>query len=119
MEIYKEFTLEIAHRLPNTPIGHKCGRLHGHSLRVEVHVSGDVDEERGWVVDYADIKEAFAPLFEMLDHRFLNDVDGLENPTSENLCRWLWHRLKKSLPSLSQIVVHETCTTGCVYRGQS
>lgn len=118
MEVFKEFTIEAAHRLPNVPAGHKCARLHGHSFRVEVHVGGEVVEPSGWVVDYGDIKSAFQPLFDQLDHHYLNEVEGLANPTSENLARWVWGRLRSSLPGLSKIVVRETCTTGCVYRGE-
>ena len=117
MQIFKTFTLESAHRLPNVPEGHKCARVHGHSFRVEVHVGGPVDEHLGWVMDFADLKRAFAPLFERLDHRYLNDVPGLENPTSENLARWIWRELKPALPSLVRVVVHETCTSGAVYDG--
>lgn len=117
MEIFKEFTFEAAHRLPSVPPGHKCARLHGHSFRVEVHVRGSVDPASGWVTDFACIQQAFQPLHECLDHRYLNEVEGLANPTSENLARWIWERLQPSLPQLSQIVVRETCTSGCIYRG--
>ncbi len=117
MDIFKTFSLECAHRLPNVPEGHKCARLHGHSFRVEVHVAGPVGDRSGWVMDFADVKDAFAPVFERLDHRCLNDIPGLENPTSENLARWIWQALKPQLEQLSRIVVHETCTSGCVYRG--
>jgi 6-pyruvoyltetrahydropterin/6-carboxytetrahydropterin synthase len=117
MDIYKVFTLEAAHRLPNLPPEHKCARLHGHSFRVEVHVNGDIGAESGWVMDFADIKAAFDPLFDRLDHRYLNEVAGLENPTSERLAVWIWERLKPTLPQLSEVVVHETCTSGCRYRG--
>ena len=117
MDIFKVFTLEAAHRLPNVPEGHKCSRLHGHSFRVEVRVSGDLDPHTGWVMDYADIKQAFQPLYAQLDHHYLNDIAGLENPTSERLAVWIWEHLKPALPALSEIVVHETCTSGCRYRG--
>ena len=116
MEVFKEFTIEAAHRLPNVPEGHKCSRLHGHSFRIEVWVRGDVDPDTGWVMDFGNISDAFAPLFDQLDHHYLNDVEGLSNPTSENLARWVWGRL--TLPGLSKIVVHETCTAGCVYQGE-
>ncbi len=118
MDIYKAFTFEAAHSLPNTPEGHKCRRLHGHSFRVEVHVSGPVDAHRGWVIDFGDIKTAFKPLYERLDHYHLNEIEGLDNPTSENIARWIWSRLKPELPGLSKIVLAETCTAGCVYRGE-
>ena len=116
MEIYKEFTLEAAHRLPRVPEGHKCGRLHGHSFRVAVYVAGPLDE-RGWVMDYAAIAAAFEPLHEVLDHNCLNEVPGLENPTTEELARWIWARLSPRLPQLSKLVLNETCTSGCVYTG--
>ncbi|MFI5898489.1 6-carboxytetrahydropterin synthase QueD [Actinoplanes sp. NPDC051513] len=118
MEIYREFTFEAAHRLPRVPDGHKCARLHGHSYKVQVHVRGDVDPSTGWVMDFAEIKKAFRPLHDQLDHYYLNDVPGLDNPTSENLARWIWERLIDQLP-LSEILVRETCTSGCVYRGDA
>ena len=117
MEIYKAFTIEAAHRLPNLPENHKCYRLHGHSFRIEVHVKGEVDQNTGWIMDFADISAAFKPLFERLDHHYLNEIEGLENPTSENLARWIWRQLKPALPLLSSVVVKETCTAGCVYVG--
>lgn len=116
--IFKEFTFESAHRLPNVPPTHKCSRLHGHSYRVEIHATGPVGIESGWVQDFADLKDAFAPLHERLDHRFLNEIPGLENPTSEVLARWIWRELKPLLPLLSKVVVRETCTSGCVYTGE-
>lgn len=118
MEIFKEFTFEAAHHLPNVPPGHKCARLHGHSFRVEVVVAGPVGEQSGWVMDFADLKKIFQPLYEALDHRYLNEIEGLENPTSENIARWIWKRLKPVLPNLSRLVVRETCTSGCIYHGE-
>lgn len=108
--VAKTFWLECAHRLPNVPPGHKCARLHGHSIKVEVAVAGLLDPHLGWVVDYADIAAAWAPIHEQLDHRYLNDVPGLENSTSEILGRWLMERLAVALPGLTHIIVHETCT---------
>lgn len=112
MRIFKVFQIEAAHRLPNVPAGHKCARLHGHSFRVEVHVAGEPDPHSGWVMDFADVKAAFTPLFEQLDHHYLNDIEGLENPTSEMLARWIFQRLAPRLPGLDEVVVHETCTSG-------
>jgi 6-pyruvoyltetrahydropterin/6-carboxytetrahydropterin synthase len=117
MEIFKEFSIEAAHWLPNVPEGHKCRRLHGHSFHIEIHVAGPLDERLGWVMDFGDIKDAFRCIEDQLDHRCLNEVPGLENPTSENLARWIWTRLREELPALSRIVVRETCTSGCIYRG--
>ena len=119
MELFKEFHLEAAHLLPNVPEGHKCRRLHGHSYRVTIHVSGPVAEKSGWVMDFGDIKKAFQPFYDQLDHHYLNEINGLENPTSENIARWIWGHLKPQLGQLSQIVIHETCTSGCVYRGEN
>ena len=118
MEIFKEFTFEAAHRLPNVPPGHKCARLHGHSYMVAVHIAGPVADDRGWVRDFADLSCAMKPLIDQLDHYYLNEIEGLGNPTSEVLARWIWDRLYSALPELSQVVVRETCTAGCVYRGQ-
>jgi 6-pyruvoyltetrahydropterin/6-carboxytetrahydropterin synthase len=118
MEIYKEFYFEAAHRLPNVPEGHKCARLHGHSFQVRIIVSGDVEEDAGWVMDFSDLKASFKPIYDQLDHYYLNDIAGLENPTSENIARWIWIKLKPDLPLLSAIEIRETCTSGCVYRGR-
>ncbi len=117
MDISKTFRIEAAHRLPQVPAGHKCARLHGHSFAVEVHVRGPLDPRLGWVMDFADIKAAFAPLYEQLDHNYLNEIPGLENPTSEILARWIWQNLKPRLPLLARIVVHETCTSASIYEG--
>ncbi|MGB0134829.1 6-carboxytetrahydropterin synthase QueD [Dokdonella sp.] len=117
MEIFKKFRIEAAHRLPNVPEGHKCSRLHGHSFEIELHLSGAVDPALGWVRDFSEVSAAFAPVFEQLDHRYLNDVAGLENPTSENLAIWIWDALIADLPQLARIIVHETCTSGCSYVG--
>jgi 6-pyruvoyltetrahydropterin/6-carboxytetrahydropterin synthase len=117
MEIYKEFTFEAAHHLPNVPEGHKCARLHGHSFYVSIHVSGPVDPNKGWVMDFGELKQHFAPIYKQLDHYYLNDIEGLENPTSENLARWIWQQLKPNLALLSKIEVKETCTSGCIYYG--
>ncbi len=116
MDVFREFTFEAAHRLPHVPEGHKCGRLHGHSYRVEVHVRGNVDPVSGMVIDFADIKAAFKPLEDTLDHHYLNEIDGLDNPTSENLACWVWKHLEGTVP-LSGIVVRETCTSGVAYHG--
>jgi 6-pyruvoyltetrahydropterin/6-carboxytetrahydropterin synthase len=118
VDIFKEFTFEAAHRLPNVEPGHKCARLHGHSFRVTVHIDGPMDQQKGWVSDFADLSESMRPLLERLDHHYLNEVKGLENPTSELLACWIWERLQPGLPMLSQVVVRETCNTGCVYRGE-
>ncbi len=117
MEIYKDFKFEAAHRLPKVPDGHKCGRVHGHSFVVRVFVVGDVGEDSGWIMDFGDIKKAFSPIFERLDHYYLNDIAGLENPTSDVLAVWIWDRLKPVLPELSKLEIKETCTSGCVYYG--
>ncbi|HET7663322.1 MAG TPA: 6-carboxytetrahydropterin synthase QueD [Rhodanobacteraceae bacterium] len=118
MDIYKQFTIEAAHRLPNVPEGHKCARLHGHSFGIEIRVSGEPDPVTGWVMDFAEVKAAFAPIFERLDHHYLNDVEGLENPTSEVLARWIWRQLGPHLPGLSEVTVRETCTAGAICRGE-
>ena len=117
MELYKDFRFEAAHLLPKVPQGHKCARLHGHSYQVRITIEGEVNPETGWIMDFDVIKQAFEPLLEQLDHHYLNDVPGLENPTSENLAHWIWQRLKPSLPELIEVEIKETCNTGCRYRG--
>lgn len=117
MDIFRIFHLECARHLPALPESHPCSRLHGHSFRVELTISGELDPERGWVLDFADVEAAWQPIHAALDHRKLNDIPGLDNPTSENLAIWLWHQLKPALPGLSQIKLMETHDSGCVYRG--
>lgn len=117
LELRKTFQFEAAHLLPLLPADHKCRRLHGHSFQVEVVVAGPCDPQLGWVMDYADISRAFQPLWTQLDHFYLNEVPGLENPTSENIAIWIWNRLEPALPGLTEIVVAETCTARCIYRG--
>lgn len=118
VELVKQYTFEAAHRLPKVPQDHKCFRMHGHSFRVEIVVAGDIDPATGWLIDFGDITAVVEPLIRLeLDHRSLNDVPGLENPTSEMLCVWLWERLSQRLTGLAAITVHETCTARCTYRG--
>jgi 6-pyruvoyltetrahydropterin/6-carboxytetrahydropterin synthase len=117
VQLCQKVRLEAAHHLPQTPEGHKCRRLHGHSFQIEIVVEGEVDPQRGWLMDYAEIRKAFAPLYEQLDHHYLNEVEGLSNPTSENLACWIWDRLTGQLP-LTEIRIAETCTGSCVYRGR-
>ena len=117
VRLSKQFHFEAAHDLPTFPDGHKCRRLHGHSFRFDVIVEGDVDPKKGYLIDYGEIKTATDPLVTRLDHYYLNEVEGLDNPTSENLARWIWDRLKPILPDLTAICVHETCTSTCEYRG--
>lgn len=117
VRIFKTFNLESAHRLPNVPEGHKCGSIHGHSFRVEIHVDGPVGADTGWVMDFADLKAVFREVHDRLDHHYLNEIPGLENPTSENLARYIWSELAPDLPGLARVAIHETCTSGCVYEG--
>lgn len=118
VRLSKSFTFEAAHSLPTFPDGHKCRRLHGHSFRIEVVVEGEVDPARGYLIDYGDISAAYEPIRKRLDHYHLNEIEGLENPTSENIARWIWQRLSEKLPLLSAVVVHETCTCRCEYHGE-
>lgn len=117
VRLVREFRFEAAHRLPKVPDGHKCARLHGHGYRVELICEGEIRESTGWLVDFAEIKRAFAPCLKQLDHHYLNEVEGLENPTAEMLAMWIWTRVKVGLPCLAQINIAETCTARCEYRG--
>ncbi len=117
VRLAKSFTFEAAHFLPTFPDGHKCRRMHGHSFRVEVIVEGEADSTQGYLIDYGQIKALIEPIREMLDHRLLNEIDGLANPTSEMIAAWIWGRLESDLPLLAEIVVFETCTSRCHYRG--
>lgn len=116
-ELSRSYRFEAAHHLPQAPEGHRCRRVHGHSYEVELHVLGELDEAAGWVTDFATIDTAFTPVRELLDHQLLNDVDDLENPTSELLARWIWRRLVGVLAGLEAVIVRETPRSACVYRG--
>ena len=118
MEIFKEFNFDSAHRLTGVPDGHKCARLHGHTYHLKLVIGGNVDPVTGWIMDFGDIKKVFNPILDQLDHHYLNDIPGLENPTSENLVKWLWSKTKPVLPLLTRIELKETCTSGCVYSGE-
>jgi len=119
MRLVKTFRFEAAHRLPHVPEDHKCARLHGHSFRVEVEIEGPVDPSLGWVMDYADISALVKPIIAELDHYYLNEIPGLENPTSENIAVWIWERLKPRCAALGRITIAETCVSRCEYRGES
>ncbi|HUS90225.1 MAG TPA: 6-carboxytetrahydropterin synthase QueD [Phycisphaerae bacterium] len=116
-ELIRTFRFEAAHALPNVPAEHKCRRLHGHSYRVDIHVTGPIDPEKGWVMDFGDVKRAVEPVLAELDHRMLSDVPGLENSTSEMIAKYLWARLRPALPLLSAVAVWESENSRCVYRG--
>jgi len=115
--VVRDHTFEAAHFLPHVPPGHPCGRVHGHSYKIEIEVTGPVDATLGWVVDFGIIDELMAPLIHRLDHHLLNDIEGLQNPTIEQIAAWLWQKLKRDLPPLSGIVVHESSRARCLYRG--
>lgn len=118
MEIFREFDFEAAHFLPGVPDGHKCKRMHGHSYRASVHVRGVPGGAQNWVMDFADLKRIVNGVVDRLDHRVLNEIPGLENPTAEQITRYLWQQLRPQLPGLAKIVLRETARAGCVYRGE-
>jgi len=118
VRLTKDFSFEAAQTLPNVPPAHKCGKMHGHSFKIEISVEGEVDPACGWLYDHSRISRAMDPLLELLDHSYLNDIPGLDNPTIENMCRWFWEKLEHQLPGLSEIVIHETPTARCSYKGK-
>ena len=118
IELRKTFQFEAAHSLPRLPKTHKCRRLHGHSFKVDIVVAGECDAKLGWLMDFADITAAFKPIWEKIAHNCLNQVPGLENPTSEEIAVWIWNKLKPRLPLLTEVAVAETCTARAVYRGE-
>lgn len=117
VRLVHEFRFEAAHRLPRVPAGHKCQRLHGHSFKVEIAIEGPVDPETGWFVDYQVLYDAWGPLHQVLDHNYLNEVEGLENPTSEVLAKWIWDRMRGAVPGLARVTLFETCDARCEYDG--
>jgi 6-pyruvoyltetrahydropterin/6-carboxytetrahydropterin synthase len=117
VELVKDFRFEAAHWLPNVPEGHKCRRMHGHSFRGEVAVRGEIDPTTGWLIDFGDLKQVVDPIIRELDHYCLNDIAGLENPTSELVAVWIWNRIAPLVPQLHRITIEETCTSRCHYFG--
>jgi 6-pyruvoyltetrahydropterin/6-carboxytetrahydropterin synthase len=117
MKITQAFTFESAHRLPNVPKTHRCHRMHGHSYRVELRLEGPVDPASGFVIDFFDVEHAFAPLLAQLDHHCLNDIEGLENPTAENIAVWIWDRIRPTLRQIAAVVVFETPNCWAEYQG--
>ena len=118
MQIFKQFTFDSAHFLPNVPEGHKCKEIHGHTYHLTVYLDGDLDEKLGWVIDFTDVKNVIDPIIKSIDHQFLNNISGLENPTSEVMAIWLWNKIKPELPQLSKIELNETPTSGVIYEGR-
>lgn len=119
MDLMKVFTFDAAHRLTAVPPEHKCAQLHGHTFRVEVYLSGPLDPDFGWLIDFAEVKRICEPVIAQLDHRYLNDIDGLGNPTSENIARWLWRHIENDLPLLEKVAVYESPESGVSYRGEA
>jgi 6-pyruvoyltetrahydropterin/6-carboxytetrahydropterin synthase len=119
VRLVHEFRFEAAHRLPRVPEGHKCSRLHGHSFKVELAIEGPVNPDTGWVMDFGELHALWAPLHELLDHHYLNEIPGLENPTSEILSRFIWQRIKPRLALLTRVTLYETCESRCEYEGDS
>ena len=118
VRLAKDFIVEAAQSLPKVPAGHKCSRLHGHTFTIEIVVEGEVNPDTGWLYDHAEISKAMKPLVAQLDHAYLNDIPGLENPTIELMAGWLWKKLLPSLPELAEIIIHETPSARCSYRGE-
>ena len=117
MEIFKEFTFDAAHRLTKVPDGHKCSNIHGHTFIIRIYVKGKTTKETDWVIDFADIKKTFKPYLDILDHKVINEIEGLENPTSENLAKWVYRKMRGHIPNISKVLVQETPTCGCIYEG--
>ena len=118
MEVYKTFAVEAARSLPHLPDNHPCKRIHGHSFKITITVDGQINEDTGFVMDFSEIDSVFSPIHEIIDHAYLNEIKGLENPSSENLCQWIWSKLSSSLPGLKKIEIKETESTGCIYQGE-
>ncbi|HRO07287.1 MAG TPA: 6-carboxytetrahydropterin synthase QueD [Saprospiraceae bacterium] len=117
MLIFKQFTFDSAHYLPNVHDGHKCKEMHGHTYRLVVYVEGKPDVKLGWVMDFADLKDIVKPIVNILDHKTLNNIEGLSNPTCENIAIWIWERIKPGIPALKKVELYETPTSGAVYEG--
>ena len=118
VELVKEYRFEAAHQLPHVPPGHRCARVHGHSFRFEIHVTGPVDAHTGWLIDFGELDNVVMPLVDRVDHHMLNEIEGLEKPTSEVCAKWLFDRIKSGIPQLTALTFYETHDARCVYRGE-
>lgn len=118
MEIYKEFSFDSAHFLPNVPEGHKCKNMHGHTYKLKVFIKGTPDPVLGWIMDFKELKDIVGKVIDQLDHKLINDIPGLENPTAENITVWIWKQISPLLAGLSRIELYETPTTGVIYSGE-
>jgi len=118
MIVYKKFNIESARSIPNLPKTHPCHHIHGHSFKIIISVKGPVNKQNGFVTDFQDIDDAFSSFKKELDHSYLNDIEGLQNPTSENICIWIWDKIQSSLPNIYKIEIKETDSTGCIYKGK-
>lgn len=118
MKIFKEFSFDAAHYLPNVPEGHKCKNMHGHTYHLKVFIEGELDKKLGWVIDFKELKQHINPIIDRMDHHTLNDIPGLENPTCEMIAVWLWEQIKPNIPMLCRIELKETPTSGAVYEGE-
>lgn len=114
MQIFKIFYFDSAHFLPNVPEDHKCRQMHGHTYKLIVYITGSAINHEGWIIDFAELKSRINPIIELVDHKVLNEIKELENPTCENIAKWLWEKIKKELPDLSRLELHETPTTGAI-----
>jgi 6-pyruvoyltetrahydropterin/6-carboxytetrahydropterin synthase len=110
MRVFIEDSFDSAHWLPNVPDRHKCKRLHGHTYRIRIEIEGPVDQNSGWIIDYAEIKAFWEPLKSILDHHCLNEIAGLQNPTNENNVDWVRARI----PGISRLEIRETEHCGVV-----
>jgi 6-pyruvoyltetrahydropterin/6-carboxytetrahydropterin synthase len=118
-ELSRQYRIEAAHLLPRVPEGHKCARLHGHSFHITLTIAGPVDPATGWIIDFAEIDRAWQPIHDLLDHRYLNEVEGLDNPTSELLARWILERMRLPNGKLRAVTVAETCCAACTVYDES
>ena len=117
MMIFKKYFFDAAHFMPNYSKDHKYGRVHGHTYEVVVRVDGNIDNQNNWVINYDELDDYVTPLLKVLDHKTLNDISGLKNPTSENLAKWFWLKLKKKIKNLESIEINRPRIGGCIYKG--
>jgi 6-pyruvoyltetrahydropterin/6-carboxytetrahydropterin synthase len=118
MEIYKEFSFDSAHFLPYLPEDHKCRQIHGHTYTLRVYLKGNFVKDQNWIMDFKELKNTVLPTLELVDHKLLNEIQGLHNPTAENITVWFWEHLQPVLPLLSRIELKETATSGVIYNGK-
>ena len=119
MQVFRQFRFHAARHLPNLEDSHICKKIHGHTFNLTVYIKGNINNQTGFIIDFFDIDKIVTKnIIKSIDHKLLNDIADLENPTSEILCKWIWDKLKTKISGLNKIILSEDHGTGIIYSGE-